>query len=184
LEYTLGYVYRDLYWQNYNYLGKGSVLFTPTAGIAAGVFAPRYKGAEWGKGLYAGPMIAYRFVHMPGIRKEYEQNGDVERMRDDGGETPYEDKVCDYCTTRERINKQVLSLQFMCGTKGYPFRSRLVMDAYFGFGFRAKLVSSRIFGLYDNNIGYNFTFDDYRYRYFVFLPTAHFGVKVGLRSKQ
>jgi hypothetical protein len=184
LEYSLGYVYGDLYWKNYNSLNKGAVGFTPTVGIAARVFVPWYTGPGWGQGFYLGPMLAYRFVHLPDVRKQYVQNGDVESMRQDGGETPYEDKVCDYCTTRERINKQVLSLQFMFGTKAYRFRSRVMMDTYFGFGFRAKLISSRIFELYDENIDYNFIFKNYRYGYLVGMPTAHFGIKVGLRSKQ
>lgn len=183
LEFTLGYVYRDLYWRDYNLINKGSLQFSRASGVAIRVFAPRYKGgAEWGKGFYAGPLVGYRFVHLPEVRKEYSQDGDLE-MRSDGDEIDYEDKICDYCISRERFNKHVFSLQAMLGSKGYLFRSRVLLDAYFGLGIRAKMINARIFELYDRNVRYNFVFDDYRYQYFVFLPTAHFGIKAGLRSK-
>jgi hypothetical protein len=181
VEYTLGYVYRDLYWYDYNEINKGSLQFLPASGVAVRVFTPRYTGPEWGKGFYAGPLVGYRFVHMPGVRKEYSQYGDLE-MYSDGGEIDYEDKICDYCVSRERFNKHVVSLQFLIGTKR-SLGSRLVLDTYFGLGVRAKMINARIFELYDRNTGFNFVFDNYRYQYFVFLPTAHFGIKAGLRSK-
>lgn len=104
-------------------------------------------------------------------------------MYSDGGEIDYEDKICDNCISRERFNKHVFSLQAMLGSKGYLFRSRVLLDAYFGLGIRTKMINAHIFELYDQNVRYNFVFDNYRYQYFVFLPTAHFGIKAGLRSK-
>ncbi len=181
VEYTLGYVYRDLYWGDYNLINKGSLQFTRAGGVAVRVFAPRYRGPEWGKGFYAGPLVGYRFVHLPGVRKEYSQYGDLE-MYSDGGEIDYEDKICDYCVSRERFNKHVVSLQLMGGVKR-SLGPRLLLDAYFGLGVRTKMINARIFELYDQNVRYNFVFDNYRYQYFVFLPTAHFGIKAGLRSK-